>query len=56
MQLYRPWSVSRDCGLVRFLHVVTLVDAPTEKVETLDWAHVHINTQPSTYYASVELT
>ncbi len=56
MQLYRPWPVSKDCGLVRFLHVIVLVDTHTEKVETLRWAHIHINTQPSVYYASVELT
>ena len=44
MQLYRLWPVPKDCGLVRFLPVMVLVDAHTEKIETLDWAHVHINT------------
>lgn len=44
MQLHLPLLVATDCGLLRFLHVVVLVDAHTEKGETLDWAHIHIDT------------
>ena len=48
--------ISTNCGLVRFLHIIVLVDFYAEKVETLDWAHLHVNIWPRTYYASLELT
>lgn len=35
-QLYRPWSVPEDGGLVSLLHLVVLVDAHAKKIETLD--------------------
>ena len=44
MQLQCPWPVPEDCGLVRFLHVIVLVDAHTEEVETLQWAQGYIST------------
>ena len=36
MQLYRPWPVPEDRGLVSLLHVVVPVDAHAKKIETLD--------------------